>query len=299
MVGEALVDVVRARGGSVVEHAGGSSANAAVALSRLGREVWFATALGDDVRGRLLADHLAANEVHLAVDPLVLDRTATAVATLGEDGSASYSFDMEWLLPQVTLPAEVTPGVVVFGSLGASLQPGAGEVARLVDSWRGRALTVLDLNVRPAVTGAGPAVVEQAERMIGLADGVKASDEDLDALWPGRDHRDVAAAFLAAGSGAVVVTQGARGASWFAPGSAGAVAAPQARVIDTIGAGDTMTAGVVDGLWRAGVTGPGATERLQGLGPARWQEVLEFGVRAAAVTVSRPGADPPRRDELD
>ena len=63
-------------------------------------------------------------------------------------------------------------------------------------------------------------------------------------------------------------------------------------------AGDTMTAGVVDGLWRAGVTGPGATERLQGLGPARWQEVLEFGVRAAAVTVSRPGADPPRRDEL-
>src|SRR5688500_3106365 len=103
VVGEALLDVVRGRDGSERDHPGGSAAHAAIALSRVGREVWFATAWAADAHGELLADHLRAGGIRLAGDPLVLERTATAVATLGEDGTASYDFDIAWRLPPLDL----------------------------------------------------------------------------------------------------------------------------------------------------------------------------------------------------
>lgn len=298
VVGEALVDVVRGRDGGERDHAGGSSANAAVAMSRLGREVWFAGAWGDDAHGALLAAHLSDNDVRLAVDPVVLDRTATAVATLAEDGSASYAFDIEWRVPELALPARVAPAVVVYGSIGAALAPGADDVRALVAGARGSALTVFDVNARPAITGTGDEVVARAERMARLADLVKASDEDLEALWPGVPHREVASRLLAAGTGALVVTRGGAGVSWYAATGEVDVAAPSVAVVDTIGAGDTVTAAVVDALWGMGVAGAGAAERLRTLGRDEWTSVLEFAVRAAAVTVSRPGGDPPHRHEL-
>ncbi|HXH76913.1 carbohydrate kinase [Nocardioides sp.] len=298
VVGEALVDVVRARDGSDRHHPGGSSANAAVALARLGRPVTFLTAFADDDHGRLLADHLRDNGVHVGGDPLTLDRTPTAVATLAESGAASYEFDVEWRPGLMSLPTGTDPVVVVFGSLGAALDPGALDVAALVAEQRPGALVVFDLNARPQVTGAGPEVVKRAEDMAALADVVKASDEDLDVLWPGQDHREVAAGFLARGAGAVVVTRGGDGARWFTDAGEGEVPASRTRVVDTIGAGDTVTAAVVDALWSFDVVGPGARERLRDLGPTRWTAVLAHAVRAAAVTVGRPGADPPRRSEL-
>jgi fructokinase len=298
VVGEALVDVVRGRDGSERDHAGGSSANAAVAMSRLGREVWFASAWADDAHGALLAGHLADNDVRLAVDPVVLERTATAVATLAEDGSASYAFDIEWRVPAVSLPGHVVPAVVVYGSIGAALTPGADDVAVLVAGSRPGALTVFDVNARPAITGTGDEVVGRAERMAGLADVVKASDEDLETLWPGRTHREVATHLLSGGAAAVVVTRGGAGVSWYAEAHEVTVPAPAVEVVDTIGAGDTVTAAVVHALWERGVGGPEAGERLRALGPADWTAVLEFAARAAAVTVSRPGGDPPHRHEL-
>ena len=298
VVGEALVDVVRGRDGRDRDHAGGSSANAAVAMSRLGREVWFAGAWADDAHGALLAGHLADNAVRLAGDPVVLERTATAVATLAEDGSASYVFDIEWRVPEVRLPPHVAPAVVVYGSLGAALAPGADDVHDLVARARASALTVFDVNARPAITGTGSAVVARAERMAGLADVVKASDEDLEALWPGVPHDEVAARLLSGGSGAMVVTRGGSGVSWYAASGRGDVPAPAVTVVDTIGAGDTVTAAVVDALWGLGVVGPGAAERLRALGHPEWTAVLEHAARAAAVTVSRPGGDPPHRHEL-
>jgi fructokinase len=298
VVGEALVDVVKRSDGVERRHPGGSSANAAVALARLGRPVALLTAFADDDHGRLLAEHLRDNGVRLASDPLMLDRTATALAVVGESGSATYEFDVDWRLGAEPLPAGTDPAVVVFGSLGAALDPGAGAVAALVEEHRPHALVVFDLNVRPAITGAGPEVVARAEQMAALADVVKASDEDLDVLWPGQDHREVAAAFLARGAGVVIVTRGGDGASWFAASGEGAVPASRTNVVDTIGAGDTVTAAVVDALWSFEVVGPGARERLRALGETRWTAVLAHALRAAAVTVSRPGADPPRRADL-
>jgi fructokinase len=298
VAGEALVDVVLGRDGTERDHAGGSSANAAVAMSRLGRQVWFASAWADDAHGRLLAGHLADNGVRLAVDPLALTRTATAVATLAEDGSASYEFDIEWRVPDVVLPGHVTPVVVVYGSIGAALVPGADDVAALVEAARAGALTVFDVNARPAITGTGEAVVARAEQMAQLADVVKASDEDLDALWPGREYREVAADLLSRGTGAVIVTMGDAGLRWFAPSGEGAVPAVPATVADTIGAGDTVTAAIVDALWGLGVIGTAAGEGLLALRASDWTQVLEHAGQAAAITVSRPGGDPPWRHEL-
>jgi len=298
VVGEALVDVVRARDGSVRDHAGGSSANTAVALARLGREVRFVTAYARDEHGRLLAAHLSDNGVRLGSDPLVLDRTATAVATLADSGAATYAFDIEWRLAPLTLPAEVEPAVVVFGSIGAALDPGARDVARLVEERRPSALTVFDINARPAITGTGPEVVARVEAMAALADVVKASDEDLDVLWPAREYREVAAELLARGAGAVIITMGDAGLRWFAPSGEGGVPAVPATVADTIGAGDTVTAAIVDALWGLGVVGTAASEGLLTLRAADWTSVLEHAGRAAAITVSRPGGDPPWRHEL-
>lgn len=298
VVGEALVDVVRSRDGSVREHPGGSAANAAVALARLGRSVRFATAYADDDRGSLLADHLSDNGVRLAGDPVVLDRTATAVATLAETGAASYEFDIEWRLGPLGLPAGVEPVVVVFGSIGAAVDPGARDVARVVGERRSSALTVFDVNVRAAITGTGSDVVARADDMATLADVVKASDEDLELLWPGREHGDVAADFLARGAGAVVVTLGEEGMRWFATAGEGHESAVSTTVVDTIGAGDTVTAAVVDALWQLGVVGPAARDGLRQLQPGDWADVLAHAGRAAAITVSRPGGDPPWRHEL-
>lgn len=298
VVGEALVDVVRSLDGAVREHPGGSAANAAVALARLGRSVRFATAYADDDRGRLLADHLSDNGVRLGSDPLVLDRTATAVATLADTGAASYEFDIEWRLGPLALPTDVEPVAVVFGSIGAAVDPGAGDVARVVGAHRSTALTVFDLNVRAAITGTTPDVVTRAEDMAALADVVKASDEDLELLWPGREHGDVAAELLARGAGAVVVTLGHAGMRWFTPSGEGHQPAVSTTVVDTIGAGDTVTAAVVDALWQLGVVGPAARDGLLGLQDADWSGVLGHAGRAAAITVSRPGGDPPWRHEL-
>ncbi|MCW2832774.1 MAG: Ribokinase [Nocardioides sp.] len=298
VVGEALVDVVRTSDGPDRHHPGGSSANAAVALARLGRPVTFLTAFAQDDHGQLLAEHLRDNGVQVGGNPLALDRTATAVATVAESGAASYEFDVEWRPGPLSLPTGTDPVVVVFGSLGAALDPGALDVAALVTEHRAAALVVFDLNARPQVTGTGPEVVTRAEEMAALADVVKASDEDLDALWPGQEHREVAAGFLARGAGAVIVTRGGEGAAWFTASGEGEVPANRTPVVDTIGAGDTVTAAVVDALWSFEVVGPGARERLRDLGPTRWTAVLAHAARAAAVTVGRPGADPPRRSEL-
>src|SRR6478736_4612434 len=129
VVGESLVDIVHAADGQSVEYAGGSAANVAVALARLGRPVRFVTAWADDQRGRMLAAHLEEAGVELASDPVVLERTATAAATIGSDGSASYDFDLDWRIGGVD---RVDPVAVHVCSIGAVLEPGASQVLELL-----------------------------------------------------------------------------------------------------------------------------------------------------------------------
>ena len=292
VVGEALVDVVEAADGSVVERPGGSATNAAVALSRLLRPVLLATSYGPDERGRLLSEHLVASGVVLATEPHVVQHTSVARARIGADGAASYDFDVDWQLGPVTV-ADVQ--VLHVCSLAPLLEPGAAVVAELVDRLAPTTTMTYDLNVRPAITGTGPAVVARVNGLIARADLVKASDEDLAALWPDLDEDHAVAHLLDLGARNVVVTRGAEGARWVwgrRRGDRVSVAAPPVAVVDTIGAGDTFGAGLLDAVWDHLGT------RLADLDPEARAAALAHAAACAAITVSRVGADPPWQAEL-
>jgi fructokinase len=291
VVGESLIDVVERPDGTLVEHAGGSAANVAVALARLGRPVLFLTAFGDDDRGAFLARHLNQSAVGLVGDPRTLDRTATAMAAIAADGGATYAFDIEWRLGDVP---ELAPAVVHACSIGAVLEPGASQVRRLLEALRPHATVSYDVNARPAVTGDGPELVQAVEQVAALADLVKASDEDLDVLYPGEPVGQAVERLLSLGPAAVVVTRGRGGALWYAEGLRVEVPAVAVNVADTIGAGDTFGAAVLDALFELDAFGG----RLASLSHDAVESVLRHAARAAAVTVSRPGADPPYRHEL-
>ena len=297
VIGEALVDVVR-RDGAETAFPGGSAANCAVALSRLDRTVWFATAWGSDAYGDLLARHLGDNGVSMAGDPARLPRTASATATIGPDGAATYVFDITWAPGPAVLPDDVTAVVVACGSIGAVLAPGADVVRSELAARRSTALTYYDLNARPQVTGVDDDLVTRVEELVGLADLVKGSDEDLAALWPEATEEQVASDVLERGAAALVVTKGEHGATWWSAGGRVDVAMVPVEVVDTIGAGDTFGAAMVDALWSLGAVGAGAGERVSALTPDQVEGVLSRAVAAAAVTVSRPGADPPYASDL-
>jgi fructokinase len=297
VVGESLVDIVHGADGATTEYAGGSAANVAVALARLGRPVRFATSWADDTRGRMLADHLAGAGVELATDPHALARTATAAATIGADGAASYEFDLEWRLNVVVV--EPPPVVVHVCSLGAVTEPGADDVLALLGALRDHATISYDVNARPAITGTGDEVVARVEQVARVSDLVKASDEDLVALFPTVPEELAARGLLALGPAAVIVTRGGEGATWISATEVVEVAPVSATVADTIGAGDTFGAAVLDALWERGLLGAEHRDELRSLGAEDIADVLTYAARAAAVTVSRPGADPPYRSELD
>ncbi len=296
VVGESLVDIVATLSGTPHTYAGGSAANVAVALSRLGRPVRLATSFAADPHGRMVAEHLSAAGVSLACDPGAVERTSTARATIGTAGAARYTFDIDWRLNQV--PEDPAPLVAHTCSLGALLAPGAADVVALLRRLRDRSSITYDINARPAVTGTGPDVVARVEQVVDVADLVKASDEDLEALYPGRTTTESAAALLARGPAAVVVTRGGDGALWLDREGAVQVPSASVAVADTIGAGDTFGAALIDGLWERGRLGAENRSSLRALPRDEVREVLEHAARAAAVTVSRPGADPPWRHEL-
>lgn len=298
VVGEALVDVVKGEDGTLEEFPGGSAANVAVALARLDRPTWFVTCLADDHYGTLLREHLARADVRIAGDPGSVDHSSSAVATIGPDGSASYAFDVTWRLNPVELPADLEPVAVHTSSIAAVLPPGADDVLALIERVRGSAIVSYDVNARPALTGVDDTIRGRVERLATVSDLVKASDEDLLLLYPGRSVEDSAAALLSLGPAAVVVTRGGDGASWVSRTSSGLVGSVPVTVADTIGAGDTFGAGLLDALWQRGLVGAAHREALHALPAETWAEILGFAAGAAAVTVSRPGANPPYRHEL-
>ncbi|MBF4769093.1 carbohydrate kinase [Nocardioides agariphilus] len=295
VVGESLVDIVRRQDGSTETFPGGSAANVAVALSRLGRDTGFVTSYAADDHGRLIADHLAASGVTLATDPHVIPRTSSALATLQEDGSARYTFDIDWRIGAVEITEP--PLALHACSLGAVVTPGCEDVRALMARLRSSTTTSYDINMRPTVTGVGPAIAKTVEETVRLSDIVKASDEDLEALYPGESEAAACERLLALGPAAVVVTRGADGAAWYAEGLAVAAAGVAVSVADTIGAGDTFGAAMIDELGSLGLLG-GGVDALRGMSHEQVAGVLDFATRAAAVTVSRPGADPPYRSEL-
>lgn len=304
-VGEALVDEVHRPDGSTAEHPGGSIANVALTLGRLGRDVRLATWLGRDERGDAVRAWLAESGVTLADGSDEADRTSVAVATLDEGGSATYEFDLTWQVPEQARAGADTLAVHT-GSIAAVLEPGGSQVRDLIEAARATSTITYDPNARPVIMGSADVARERIETLVALADVVKVSDEDLGWLYPGQDPVEAARAWRGAGdNGAaargpalVVVTQGGDGAVALTAAGDVEVKAPSARVVDTVGAGDSFMGALIDGLWGQDLLGAERRDALHAVTPDAVTTLLEQCVAVAAITVSRAGANPPRRAEL-
>lgn len=297
VVGEALVDVVRNAHGQMHEHPGGSPANVAIGLARLGRTTQLSTWFGTDARGQMLAEHLSTSQVRLTHGSTDADRTSTAIAHLDADGGAQYTFDLDWQVPRTT----VTPDVRVLhaGSIAATLEPGAQDVAHLLRTGASRATISYDPNVRPTIMGDAQTARGRIEALVAAADVVKVSDEDLTWLYPDLGPVAMARTWARSGPALVVLTRGGNAAVGLCAAAEALVPSPTVTVVDTVGAGDSFMAALLDGLWRRDLLGADRRAALHQIDEVTLEAVLSHAAAAAAITVSRAGANPPTRAELD
>ena len=299
VIGEALVDVVRRPDDSTTEFVGGSPLNVALGLARLGQSVDFATRYGDDERGHRIAAHLASGGVHVLEGSTTADHTSTALAELDSGGAAAYTFDLTWDLRRVTVPDGT--GHVHTGSIAAVLEPGGTAVVETLAAARPSATVSYDPNVRTAIMGDLDLARVRIEEVIALCDVVKASDEDLQALYAGMPVPEVLRHWGRLGPALTVVTRGADGVVFGVEHTGEVASAPTAAtsVIDTVGAGDSFMAGLVSGLLADGLLGgPQARRRLSEATLADVRAAVERGLACSGLTVGRAGAYAPSLAEL-
>ena len=294
IVGETLVDILHRADGDMVEKPGGSCANVAIALGRLDRVPRLFTMLGDDKHGREARTWLEDSGVVVQAQPA--PQTSTATARLDASGAASYDFVLDW-----DLAVEETTDVdaLHIGSIASVLEPGASAVSRFVDRHRTQALVTYDPNIRPGVIDDEDAVRQRVLSFIERSDVVKASDEDIAWLHPGQTVEAVARRWATLGPALVVVTSGAEGSLAVTKRTVIRGDAVSVEVADTVGAGDTFMGALIDGLIAAGAAGHRARQVILSLDGAQLAALLHQCARAAAITVSRPGANPPTRRELE
>jgi fructokinase len=304
VIGEALVDLVRdPAAGGYREAPGGSPFNVAIGLARLGNRTSLMARLSDDRYGLLLRSTAAAEGVDLQAAPRAAERATVATATVDGAGQVTYEFDMDGTADWQWTAAELrdlNPGTELlhFGSIASWTPPGAARIGDLVRDLRasGSVLISYDPNVRPAVFGGRIRGIEMMERSVRDADVVKASREDVEWLYPEIATDDVAAHWSRLGAKVVVVTDGAEGAIAYR-GTRPPLRRPGRRVtvVDTIGAGDAFTAGLLTGLVRRRLH---RNRRLEGISDGTLADIIDEAVLVSAITCEREGADPPRLDEL-
>jgi fructokinase len=307
VVGEALVDVsaeqVGADGGlRMTARAGGSPANVAVGLARLGVPTRFAGRISREPLGGFLRAHLMRSGVDVTLCVDAPERATLAIVGLDEGGGARYSFYLEgtadWRWKQAELPANEAGDAIHTGSLAIALEPGAQALADWVAEQRSRgAFVSLDPNVRPSLMSDLPDYRRRVDALIEQAQLVKLSDEDLQALEPAAEPLEIARRWAVRGPELVVVTHGSGGATALAAdGEPVHCDAAPVELVDTVGAGDAFTAGLLAFLREHGALRVGGCAALD---PAALAAALRFAGIVAAATCARPGADPPWRSELD
>lgn len=297
VLGEALIDIVVPRSGQVTEHVGGSPANVAIGIARLGHETTLITHIGTDERGQRISGLLETEGISLASGSTTAHRTPTATAHLDAAGVASYEFDLEWRVDPTAL---IAPGSHVHtGSIAAILPPGAESVQHLVETGRPFSTVSYDPNARPSLMGDPAVARDTIEGMIALADVVKASDEDLAWLYPDASVAEVLHDWASIGPRLCVATQGGDAAIVLVGGEMHEVDARKVPVADTVGAGDSFMSGLISGLLDAHLLG--GTDARDKLNAATWRDVapaVHRAIACSAITVGRAGANPPTRGEL-
>jgi fructokinase len=292
-VGEVLIDLIPDASGERQPVVGGGPANTAKALARLGFNSYFVDGISDDNYGQMCRTELLHDGVKLDHAPTIKKPTALAIVTLDSTGSASYEFKLDgtatfdfnrkWL-PDPTDP----PAVLHVGTLGTLIKPGASTLF----SWAQEveAPIIYDPNIRTSILNDRDKYLSSVVKWAALASVVKLSDDDATWLFPDKSFEEVAKLFLNMGVHVVVFTLGADGLIGFT--SHGSVSVPGVKVdvVDTVGAGDTVGAILVEAMIGYGVL------NLHG---EQLRETLKRAAHAAAITCSRAGAKPPMKAELN
>ena len=296
--GEAVIDMIpeTARDGAPVFRPvpGGAALNTAIALARLDQPVGFFGGLSDDVFGRTLRDAMAAEGIDLGRAP-ILDSPTTLAFIHRTETSQSFSFYDQDSATRSLSPLHLPPldgiSTLVFGGFCLIHRPAAGAFEALMQMAGAERVILLDPNIRPALIAEQDADYrKRLDRMMAMADVIKLSDEDIDWLRP-----DPPEQLLTGRASVVIHTHGSDGVTLFTRHGAQHVPAPAAKVSDTVGAGDTFNAGFLTGLAQADLATPADLARAD---LATLTGAAELGVRAATLSVTRPGANPPTLKEL-
>jgi fructokinase len=295
VVGEVLIDLIP-NADQYLAIVGGGPANTAKALAKLGVKTHFIDGISNDEYGQIAKAELLSANVLLDYAQYSSKPTCTAKITLSSSGSASYEFVIEntatfdfstsWL-PD---PQRLKPSLLHIGTLATVIEPGASILFKWAQSVANFAPIVFDPNIRPAVLGNRDEYVIKIEKWLAISSAIKVSDEDLNWLYPGKAINEVVNEWLEVGVQLVVVTLGDKGITAYRKNEQISVDAVKVVVVDTVGAGDTVGAVLVEAIVNNGL------DKLTG---EVLKTMLNRAVKAAAITVSRTGANPPSKEEID
>ncbi len=293
--GEVLIDLIP-DGTERKAVVGGGPANTAKALAKLGIANQFIDGISTDDYGQIAKNELVASGVKLDYVKYSNKPTCLAIVSLSESGSATYEFVIEntatfdftpdWL-PN---PQTEKPALLHIGTLATVIEPGASVLFEWAQSVAKIAIIVFDPNIRPAVMHDREKYLKQVERWVSISSAVKVSDEDIRWLYPSLEIEQVVKNWLAEGPSLIVVTYGDKGLAGYRLDEKVSVDAVKVVVADTVGAGDTVGAILVEAIVKDG---------LSSLSGVRLEILLKRAAKAAAITVSRSGANPPTLKEIE
>jgi fructokinase len=293
--GEVLIDLIPDSSGERIPHVGGGPANTAKALARLGHDVYFIDGISSDKYGQMSRQELLGDEVKLDLALNSDKPTCLAIVSINKNGGASYEFEIDgtatfdfsasWL-PD---PSRYKPSVLHIGTLVTVIQPGADVLYDWAMQVAEFAPIVFDPNVRSVVMNDRDEYLAAVERWVAISSVVKVSDDDMAWLYPEQQYADVARRWISDGAALVVVTRGADGLVGFTADGVVEVPGVKVDVADTVGAGDTVGAIVVEAMIEKGIL------NLTG---DTLKAVLNRAAVAAGMTCSRKGAQPPYKHEL-
>ncbi|CAN1484828.1 RbsK Sugar kinases, ribokinase family [Candidatus Nanopelagicaceae bacterium] len=293
--GEVLIDLIPGADGMRVPHVGGGPANTAKALARLGHDVQFIDGISSDQYGVMSRKELLDDEVKLDLALKSEKPTCLAIVSLAENGGASYEFEIDgtatfdFSLDWLPDPSRYRPNVLHIGTLVTVIQPGADVLYDWAIRVAEFAPIVFDPNIRPAVMGDRDKYQMAVEKWAAISSVIKVSDDDMAWLYPEQKYRDVAQRWINDGAALIVITRGADGLLGITADGSVEVPGVKIEVADTVGAGDTVGAIIVEAMVEKGILN---------LNDEVLKATLHRAAVAAGITCSRKGAQPPYKHEL-